>query len=85
MKSFVLRGGNIFCPLQKKFKVKDLCVKDGRIESQEEISEEDSIIDSQGLIVVPGLVDLHTHAYHDFTVLGVEPNKCCLHRYTTLY
>lgn len=41
------------------------------------------IIDATGLIVTPGLVDLHTHVYWGVAPLGVEPDPTCLRRGVT--
>ena len=35
------------------------------------------------MIIVRGVMDLHVHVYHDATVLGVEPDTCCLQRWGT--
>ncbi|MFM1788672.1 MAG: hypothetical protein RLZZ12_21 [Actinomycetota bacterium] len=39
----------------------ELAIKDGRFASLDNPTANDEIIDGQGLTVVPGLVDLHTH------------------------
>ena len=33
------------------------------------------------MMIVRGVMDLHVHVYHDATVLGVEPDTCCLQRW----
>ncbi len=33
----------------------------------------DNIVHAEGMLVVPGLIDLHTHIYHRATAYGVEP------------
>ena len=33
------------------------------------------VIDAGGLLVTPGLIDLHTHVYHGATYYGVEPDE----------
>ena len=40
-------------------------------------------VDASGLIVTPGLVDLHTHVYWGVAPLGVEPDPNCLRRGVT--
>ena len=40
-------------------------------------------VDCSGLIVCPGLVDLHTHLYKHSTTLGVDPDHTCLGRGVT--
>ena len=40
-------------------------------------------IDASGLLVVPGLVDLHTHVYPGVSHYGVDPDRHCLARGVT--
>ena len=40
-------------------------------------------IDASGLVVVPGLVDLHVHVYPGVSHYGVEPDSTCLLRGVT--
>jgi dihydroorotase len=41
------------------------------------------VIDAAGLILVPGLVDLHTHLYEGVSHYGVDPDTHCLGRGVT--
>jgi dihydroorotase len=53
----------------------DLAVADGRIAAlAENIPPERAaeVIDARGLLVTPGLIDLHTHCYHGGTGLSIE-------------
>src|SRR5262245_48129447 len=40
-------------------------------------------VDAAGLLVTPGLVDLHTHLYPGVSHYGIEPDKHCLGRGVT--
>lgn len=40
-------------------------------------------IDASGLVLVPGLVDLHTHLYHGVSHYGIDPDANCLLRGVT--
>jgi dihydroorotase len=42
-----------------------------------------SVIDAAGLIVTPGMVDLHTHLYPGVSHYGIEPDTYCLGRGVT--
>src|SRR5205085_11855009 len=42
-----------------------------------------AVVEAAGLIVTPGLVDLHTHVYWGVPPLGVEPDPHCLARGVT--
>lgn len=71
----LIRNGEVRDPSQQLGKKADVAVAAGRIAAIEErIDPAQAIetIDAQGLLVTPGLVDLHTHCYHSATGLGVE-------------
>jgi dihydroorotase len=54
-----LRGGRVIDPASGTDEVRDVAVADGRIAS--EASSDAEVVDCEGLLVLPGLVDLHTH------------------------
>jgi dihydroorotase len=56
----VIRNGRIIDPANKRDEVADLFLVDGRIATKAKSSETE-IIDAAGLIVAPGLIDLHVH------------------------
>ena len=45
-------------------------------EVAEEVGEEVEVVDCTGRILMPGMVDLHTHLYQHCTPLGVDPELC---------
>ncbi len=51
----------------------DLLIVDGRIQAiGAQLDEAERALDVSGLLVLPGLVDLHTHAFH-FGYWGIDP------------
>lgn len=58
MSSLVIRGGRIYDPAQGIDKVADLHIVNGRIAKEGPGEEE---IKAKGLLVVPGLIDIHVH------------------------
>ena len=59
----IIRGGRILDPGRGVDKVGDILIQDGRIAAlQPGIKENGAkVIDAKGLIVCPGLVDIHCH------------------------
>ena len=56
----VIRHGRIIDPANKRDEVGELYIADGRIVSEAPTTNV-SVIDAAGLIVAPGLIDLHVH------------------------
>lgn len=63
----LLKGGRVVDPKNGVDRVADLAVKDGRIAaigSGLEASRAAKVVDVSGLVVTPGLVDIHVHLFH---------------------
>lgn len=58
----VLRGGTVFDGDGSEGVVRDVRIDNGTISGQHEMPG-DHVIDVSGLVVAPGLVDLHTHVF----------------------
>lgn len=63
MSDLLIRGGRVIDPSSGIDGVRDVLVRDGRIERiAEGITEERvEIFDAAGMLVLPGLIDMHTH------------------------
>jgi len=60
----LLRGGRVVDPSQKLDTVRDVLLADGRIAALGErvdASEDTRVLDCAGLVVTPGLIDVHVH------------------------
>jgi len=58
----MLRGGRVVDPGARTDVVRDILIEEGRVADNGDIRNADAeVIDCTGLIVAPGLVDMHTH------------------------
>jgi len=57
----LLRNGRIIDPANKRDEIADLAITDGRISSSLPPGEPFDEIDCSGLVIAPGLIDLHVH------------------------
>ena len=75
MYDLVLKGGRVVDPAQGLDAVCDVAFRDGRIAAVgAKLGPATEERDVAGKIVVPGLIDLHTHVYWGGTSIGVDPD-----------
>src|SRR5262244_1853393 len=74
MVDLILRGGHIIDPASGRDEVADIAFAGGKVASigSDVTRDAAEIIDVRGLIVAPGLIDLHAHVYWGGTSLGVD-------------
>ena len=77
MTSLLLRGGRVIDPSQGIDAKMDVAVQDSvisQVSSDIRPGPETRIIDLDGKLVVPGLIDLHTHVYHGVNQTAIDPD-----------
>ncbi len=74
MHDLVVRGGRVVDPSQGIDRVADVAFAGGKVAAVGAGLEGREVVDAGGLIVTPGLIDLHTHVYWGGTSLGVDPD-----------
>lgn len=78
-RNLVLRGGRVIDPTQGIDRRADVVIADGKAAGLDvEPPADAQVIDADGAIVTPGLIDLHTHVYWGGTSLGVDPDAYAL-------
>src|SRR5262245_6115877 len=71
----LIRNGEVRDPADHTRRRADVGISDGKIAAITEKIPPDSsneVVDAEGMIVAPGLIDLHTHCFFGGTGLGVE-------------
>jgi dihydroorotase len=76
----ILRGGRLIDPSQKLDAVTDIAFAGGKVAAIGSGLKADPGADARdvsGMIVTPGLIDLHTHVYWGGTSLGIDAEEFC--------
>jgi dihydroorotase len=85
MVDLVLRGGRVIDPASGRDEMADLAFGDGKVTAVGRDLPGIEFVDVRGLLVVPGLIDLHTHVYWGGTSLGVDAAEVARHSGTTTF
>ena len=83
---WVIAGGRVIDPANRIDGRMDVYIKDGRISLLARSTDGETSkqrFDARGLLVVPGLIDLHMHGYEHVTPLGIAVDHYCLGRGVT--
>src|SRR5262249_6274035 len=82
----VFRGGTLVDPAQGIHDRRDVAFAGGMVAAvAPAISAEQAgeVIEANGKLVVPGLIDAHVHVYEGVSHYGINPDKTCLARGAT--
>ena len=72
-KNILIKNGVVVDPIFKTQEQRDVYIQSGRIASAKNFTGADIVIDASGNLVVPGLIDFHSHVFADGT--EYEKNK----------
>lgn len=82
MHDLILKSGTLIDPARNLAGVNDVAIAQGkiaRIAPTIPAEEARRVIEVKGLIVTPGLIDLHAHVFEGFTRFGVNPDTAGVH------
>ena len=77
MTDLLVKGGEVIDPAQNIREKLDVAVKDGvisQVAADIDPSRFAQVVNVQGKIVIPGMIDLHTHVYEGVNQTGVSPD-----------
>ena len=77
MYDLIIKGGTVVDPSQKIHGLNDVAVQDGKIAKvAPDIPSDEAkrVVEVKGKVVIPGLIDLHTHIYAGVNANGVDPD-----------
>jgi len=73
----LIRGGTVIDPSQGIDAVQDVAITDGKVAAVEasiNVNLAKEVIEAKDMIVTPGLIDMHVHAYPGVCCYGLEPD-----------
>ena len=87
MLDLVLKGGRIIDPANGRDEIADIGFGDGRVAAVgvDLPLRGEEVVDARGLLIVPGLIDLHAHVYWGGTSLGVDAEEIATRSGTTTF
>jgi dihydroorotase len=82
----LIRGGTVVDPSQGLHALRDVRLAGGRVAELGDglaPGSDEEVVDARGLLVVPGLIDLHVHVFWGGSHYGIDPDPHCLGTGTT--
>ncbi len=81
MSRLLIKNGLLIDPRQGTHEVKDVSILDGRVAAvglNLQPAPGQEVVEAPGLLVTPGLVDLHVHVYWGVSHYGIDADAHCL-------
>lgn len=86
MYDLLIKGGRVIDPSQSLDAIRDIGILEHKVASlQDNIPAQQAkeVLEAEGLIVTPGLIDLHVHIYEEVSFYGINADENCLNRGVT--
>lgn len=77
----IVKGGRVVDPGQNLSAMRDVAIKNGkvaRIAGAIPAAEAAQVVDARGMIVTPGLIDIHVHVYDGVAPLAIPADPNCI-------
>ncbi len=78
--NLLIKNGAVYDPVRQQMENRDIALVDGKIARPDPNKVYRQVIDAQGCVVAPGLIDYHVHYFNHGTENGVNPDAnafCC--------
>jgi len=82
----VVKNGTVIDPSQGIHEPRDVAISEGKIVDLRRginASNAQYVIDASGMIVTPGLIDIHVHCCYEIAHLAIDPDLNCLAKGST--
>ena len=81
----LIAGGTVIDPGTGRSGTADVAIRNGKVAAVGELAHQRArrTLDASGLLVTPGLIDLHAHVYPGCTSLSVDPDPLAARSGTT--
>jgi dihydroorotase len=73
-KALRITGGRVFDGLRFREDIFEVCMDGGRFVATDQVPADARVLNAKGLMVVPGLIDMHAHVFEGVTI-GISPDK----------
>jgi dihydroorotase len=77
----VVKNGTVVDPSQGIHEQKDIAIEHSKIVDMRKginATNAKRVVDASGMLVTPGLIDLHVHCSHNINYIAVDPETACL-------
>jgi dihydroorotase len=77
----LIKGGQVVDPSQKLSAIRDIAIagkKISRVAENLDPADARHVLDAKGMIVTPGLIDVHVHVYDGVAPLGIPADPNCI-------
>src|SRR5579862_3983384 len=82
----LLAGGTVVDPARGAHELADVAFQDGEVAAVGAgVADQPAkrVVDATGMLVTPGLIDLHVHVFEGVSHYGIAPDPTCLARGAT--